>query len=542
MKKSAIIIFICFYFFLYSNSLFASPDNWTRKADFGGIERYGAVGFSIGNKGYIGTGVHIYIYKDYYSISFLLYYCNDFWEYDPAADTWTQKANFGGGERSNAVGFSIGSKGYIGTGYKDSSLYKGLTKDFWEYNPVANTWTQKADYGGTTKDAAVGFAIGNKGYLGTGEESPSSFYTKDFWEYDPVTDTWTRKADFGGIARRQAVGFSIGSKGYIGTGDENSSTHYTKDFWEYDPATDIWTRRADFAGVARDDAVGFSIGSKGYLGMGFGPLTPPYKNDFWEYDPVTDTWTQRADFGGTVDGKAVGFSIGNKGYLGTVDSNTEEFWEYEPFDTMPDQFTFTDQTNISKNTLITSNTITVSGINAAVPITIIGGSYSVNSGSYTDAGGTVNNGDTVTVQLYSSENYSTTTNAILKIGDISDTFSVTTEVEPSSDGSRCFIATAAFGSPLAGQVEILRQLRDKYLMTNYFGRKFVAWYYHNGPVAAHYIKDKPLLRAAVRLLLYPLIVFSLLLISGRMPVVIICFLCAFFIFRLRIMKFSEGQQ
>ena len=41
---------------------------------------------------------------------------------------------------------------------------------------------------------------------------------KDFWEYDPATNAWTQKADFGGTARLDAVGFSIGSKGYIGTG------------------------------------------------------------------------------------------------------------------------------------------------------------------------------------------------------------------------------------------------------------------------------------------------------------------------------------
>ena len=42
--------------------------------------------------------------------------------------------------------------------------------------------------------------------------------TNDFWEYDPSTNTWTQKADFGGTARNWAVGFSIGNKGYIGTG------------------------------------------------------------------------------------------------------------------------------------------------------------------------------------------------------------------------------------------------------------------------------------------------------------------------------------
>ena len=43
------------------------------------------------------------------------------------------------------------------------------TKDFWEYDPVANTWTQKADFGGAARDSAVGFSIGSKGYIGTGE-------------------------------------------------------------------------------------------------------------------------------------------------------------------------------------------------------------------------------------------------------------------------------------------------------------------------------------------------------------------------------------
>ena len=65
-------------------------------------------------------------------------------------------------------------------------------------------------------------------------------------------------------------------------------------------------------------------------------------------------------------------------------------------------------------------------------------------------------------------------------------------------GGGCFIATTAFGTPLAGQVEILRQFRDRYLLSNSLGRKFVAWYYKNGPAAAGFIQDKPLLKAAVQ--------------------------------------------
>jgi hypothetical protein len=67
-------------------------------------------------------------------------------------------------------------------------------------------------------------------------------------------------------------------------------------------------------------------------------------------------------------------------------------------------------------------------------------------------------------------------------------------------------------------------------LTNDLGRKFVAWYYRNGPVAANYIKDKPLVKAAVRLALYPLIAFSYLLISGYFPIFMVGFLLSILLF------------
>ncbi len=139
----------------------------------------------------------------------------------------------GGRREIRAVGFSIGSKGYIGTGWYYDGSTQYFNKDFWEYDPTANTWTQKADFGGIGRVMAVGFSIGSKGYIGTGwDVSPSP---SDFWEYDPTANTWTQKADFGGTARDRAVGFSIGTKGYIGTGYNEDSDSDIKDFWEYNP-------------------------------------------------------------------------------------------------------------------------------------------------------------------------------------------------------------------------------------------------------------------------------------------------------------------
>jgi len=95
-------------------------------------------------------------------------------------------------------------------------------------------------------------------------------------------------------------------------------------------------------------------------------------------------------------------------------------------DTTPTAFTFTAQTGAALTTVATSNTITVAGINSAANISIVGGTYSINSGAYTAVAGTVNNGDTVTVQQTTSGSYSTLTTATLTIGGVDGAFDVTT--------------------------------------------------------------------------------------------------------------------
>jgi N-acetylneuraminic acid mutarotase len=157
-----------------------------------------------------------------------------------AADNWTRAADFGGATRAYAVGFSIGSKGYVGTGYSfAASTYYG---DWWEYDPATNVWTQKADFGGGTAASGVGFAIDGMGYVLAG-----GFI--DFWQFDPVANMWTQKATFPGVARLWAVGFSIGNNGYVGTGTDLSVPRMgLNDFWEYNPATDTWTRKNRLTG------------------------------------------------------------------------------------------------------------------------------------------------------------------------------------------------------------------------------------------------------------------------------------------------------
>lgn len=103
-------------------------------------------------------------------------------------------------------------------------------------------------------------------------------------------------------------------------------------------------------------------------------------------------------------------------------------------DSIPDSFTFTAQSGVSRNTAITSNDITVSGINATTTISISGadGTYSINGEDFTDSDGTVEEGDTIHVKLKSSEEYNTAVSVTLNIGGVMADFNVTTESGPTS--------------------------------------------------------------------------------------------------------------
>jgi hypothetical protein len=104
-------------------------------------------------------------------------------------------------------------------------------------------------------------------------------------------------------------------------------------------------------------------------------------------------------------------------------------------DTTPDAFSFAALTGVPLRTAESSNTVTISGITKPSPISVSGGTYSINGGSYTSAAGTVNNGDTVTVQLTSSSSPSTASKATLTIGGLSADFSVTTTTPATQQGS-----------------------------------------------------------------------------------------------------------
>ncbi|RYZ69929.1 MAG: hypothetical protein EOP05_14095 [Proteobacteria bacterium] len=72
----------------------------------------------------------------------------------------------------------------------------------------------------------------------------------------------------------------------------------------------------------------------------------------------------------------------------------------------------------------------------------------------------------------------------------------------------CFVATAAYGSPMAAEVTTFRRFRDNFLVPNKFGRQFIWFYYKNGPIAAKFIAESDTLRAVSRAALWAPLKFA----------------------------------
>jgi hypothetical protein len=79
--------------------------------------------------------------------------------------------------------------------------------------------------------------------------------------------------------------------------------------------------------------------------------------------------------------------------------------------------------------------------------------------------------------------------------------------------SGCFIATAAYGTPMAEEIQILHEFRDEYLLTNPLGKGLVEFYYMVSPPIAKFINEHPSLKPVVRAGLLPAVAMSTIAIN-----------------------------
>lgn len=144
------------------------------------------------------------------------------------------------------------------------------------------------------------------------------------------------------------------------------------------------------------------------------------------------------------------------------------------------------------------------------PSTIPAGAkyYKVNPSGFYEFSGAVFVGNTVTLTLTdggSGDRDGSANGVIDDPGGVATPAGGVSGGAGGGGGGGCFIATAAYGSDLDLHVKVLRDFRDNYLLTNPFGKAFVAFYYGTSPPIAEYISKNEVLKIATRWALTPLV-------------------------------------
>ncbi|MBX3102984.1 MAG: hypothetical protein KF690_10785 [Bacteroidetes bacterium] len=241
---------------------------------------------------------------------------------------WRQMTAFPGNSRIHATAFTIGAKGYIGSG---ATAWCGGTarKDIWSFDPSGSggngTWTNETTYPGNGASMTFSFVLNDRLYMGAGFAACGTWYT-DVREWDPVGGVWTSKTAFPAGRGASFYNVNIGNMGYWGMGEQISTCTSQKDLYRFDPTASAgagsWTvtAAAPAGFVGRHFAVAFVIGGKLYVGYGHNttgcPGTTTNLNTFYEYDPGTNGWTAMSNAGGPPAGPQYAyFATGGYGYV-----------------------------------------------------------------------------------------------------------------------------------------------------------------------------------------------------------------------------------
>lgn len=300
-------------FVLWLAALACNAQQWQQKEDIPVAGRWGAFCFSIGSKIYLGGG-----YKgNFVNLS-------DFWEYNTETNEWTQKNDLPGADnRTAGIAFSWNSKGYIGLGSVDyNTINAEFLNDLWEYDPANDTWSQKMSLPDSGRHEASVFVVGNKAYITGGVVDYPHVGTNDVWELDLDLETWTSKTPYPRVYLSGAMGFSHGGMGYVACGLTNSDTlageETSKRLFMYDPGNDTWTQKADYCGNTREGGVAFVLGDSAFVGLGTGEqgVYTYFYEEFCSYDFATDTWNQSASYPEIARAYAVAAVADNKAYVG----------------------------------------------------------------------------------------------------------------------------------------------------------------------------------------------------------------------------------
>ncbi len=208
--------------------------------------------------------------------------------YDPATDRWTSKAPLPVGLHHVGIGV-VGGRLYVIGGYSKSALSVwNPVATVYNYDPAMDSWTERAPMP-TARGALSVTEHEGKLYAIGGYDRKAN--TSAVEVYDPARNVWTTGA-FLPTPRDHLAAATVAGKIYaIGgriDGDYSRNLAVTE---RYDPTTDRWTRVSDLP-TARSGITAAVVEGRICVFGGEGATGTFSENE--AYDPVHDTWQRMA--------------------------------------------------------------------------------------------------------------------------------------------------------------------------------------------------------------------------------------------------------
>jgi N-acetylneuraminic acid mutarotase len=233
--------------------------------------------------------------------------------YNFATNTWTTRAPLRLRLAStNGVG-NIGGKLYLSGGFWEAADGRtGLHPGLHVYDPVRNTWTQKADMPRRIARGITG-VINGKLYVlaGSCNNCGPERRSRRLFRYDPATNSWTESLPWSPNAHAAGAGAVINGKFYVAGGLDRDNRASNK-LDVYDPATNKWTTLAPMP-TARYGVAGGALQNKLYI-VGRTNADPgEQQGEVEAYDPVTNTWASHTRMPGAGRGDLAGAAVTYQG-------------------------------------------------------------------------------------------------------------------------------------------------------------------------------------------------------------------------------------
>jgi N-acetylneuraminic acid mutarotase len=235
--------------------------------------------------------------------------------YDPATNTWERKADMPTARLGLSTSVVLGRiyviGGLPGADVIGAGVVGAACSKVEEYDPVTDTWVEKADMPTARLTFASEVVDGKIYTIGGHLSEPGDLGTisSTVEVYDLLTDTWTRKADIP-TARTGLSAGAVEGKIYAIGGTAGPPWSGLRTVEVYDPSTDTWERKADMPTGRYNFSISV-VNGKIYAIGGSNTNPWPGLTVVEMYDPATNTWVRKADMPtgklasatGTVDGK-----------------------------------------------------------------------------------------------------------------------------------------------------------------------------------------------------------------------------------------------